>query len=56
MSKNNNLAKVVFSLETYERRVATAQAELELKQQQTIAKMQELGFSEEEIESLTSEA
>ena len=51
---NNNLAKVVYSLETYEERVATAQAELELKQQQTIHKMRGLGFTEEEIVAVTS--
>lgn len=53
---NDNLAKVVYSLETYEERVAAAQAELELKQQQTIEKMRGLGFTEEEIAAVTSDS
>ena len=52
----SNLAKVVYSLETYEQRVATAQAELELKKQQTIQKMVDLGFTEEEIDAATSQS
>ena len=48
----NDLPKVVLSLETYEERVALHAARLELKRQETIKKMQQLGFTEAEIQSL----
>ena len=46
----SNLPRVVLSLETYEERVALKQAQLELKQQDTINRMIELGFSQEDID------
>ena len=47
-----SLGKVVLRLETYEERVALRQAELQLKQAETIAKMKAMGFTDEEIEVL----
>lgn len=52
----SDLAEVVFSLETYEERVAYRHSELELKKQQTIAKMLELGFTQEEIDAVTPDS
>ena len=52
MASTNEFIAVEFALGTYEERAALARAELELAAAETVDKMYEQGFTEEEINSV----
>lgn len=52
MATTNEFIAVEFAIDTYESRAALAKAEAELAAAQTVEKMIEQGFTEEEINSV----
>ena len=54
MSTKIDAGMAGFSIDTYEARAAQAQAEAELAAAETVQKMIDAGFTEEEIQSILS--
>lgn len=54
MTTKTEAGRAGFKLDTYEARVAQAQAAAELAAAQTIQKMIDQGFTEEEIQAVTA--
>ena len=52
MATSNEFIAVEFSLETYEARAAQAKADAELAAAQTVQRMLDAGFTQEEIDAV----